>query len=138
MVPFEKATASMTDRAEHWGIYQIIGWHPFYGDKVVLYIGRAFDQSFSQRLTNHWKTFDLKWHKDRAPLFAQCTRSQTWIGRQRPWTASALDELEAYLIFNLAPALNSAGIRTRKAKREFNITTSGRVRPFGWPDWIAD
>ena len=44
-----------TDFSEntHYGIYQLYGDHPVYGENALLYIGKAQDQTYSARLKNH-------------------------------------------------------------------------------------
>jgi hypothetical protein len=44
-----------TDR--DFGIYQVYGQHPIYGDNVLLYIGKVKDEHFSARLYGH-RDFD--------------------------------------------------------------------------------
>src|SRR5208282_837811 len=40
----------MLKNHEDKGIYQIYGDHPIYGTNVLLYIGRAIDQKFGERI----------------------------------------------------------------------------------------
>jgi hypothetical protein len=40
--------------SEDYGIYQIYGDHPVYGENLLLYIGKAQDQTYSMRLTQHF------------------------------------------------------------------------------------
>src|SRR3989338_3983394 len=43
-----------------YGLYQIYGRHILYGRDVLLYVGQAVDQTFSQRFRQH----DKDWLKD--------------------------------------------------------------------------
>ena len=38
-----------------YGLYQIYGHHPAYGQDVLLYIGKAQDQNFGVRLDRRWE-----------------------------------------------------------------------------------
>ena len=38
---------------EDYGIYQVYGDHPVYGENTLLYIGKAKDQKYSERLKQH-------------------------------------------------------------------------------------
>jgi hypothetical protein len=44
--------ASLCGKSDY-GVYQVYGAHPVYGNDVLLYIGLADDQTFSQRLSQH-------------------------------------------------------------------------------------
>jgi len=39
--------------AMDFGVYQLYGCHPVYGSNVLLYIGKAQDQTFSKRISQH-------------------------------------------------------------------------------------
>ncbi len=41
------------DVVEDYGLYQVYGRHVVFGADALLYIGRATEQTFAQRLTNH-------------------------------------------------------------------------------------
>ena len=38
---------------EDYGIYQVTGYHPVFGDDSLLYIGKAQDQTFGERFEQH-------------------------------------------------------------------------------------
>ena len=38
---------------KHYGIYQVYGDHPVYGENALLYIGKAREQTYSARLSQH-------------------------------------------------------------------------------------
>ena len=39
-----------------YGVYQVYGGHPFYGNSALLYVGRGADQEFGKRIPQerHW------------------------------------------------------------------------------------
>ena len=41
----------LNDKCEDFGIYQVYGFHPIYGNDVLLYIGQATKQTFAKRLS---------------------------------------------------------------------------------------
>ena len=38
-----------------YGVYQVCGHHPAYGDETLLYIGKAQEQNFGTRLNERWE-----------------------------------------------------------------------------------
>ncbi len=102
----EQLTNSETAR----GVYQIYGSHPIYGRNVLLYIGKACDQTFRQRLIQH----DLHdWTSDPCNL-------EIYIGRllvdgskdltNEEW-ATLISVAEGLLIHAHCPAFNSVNIQ---------------------------
>ncbi len=91
----------------HYGVYQIYGYHPVYGDNTLLYIGKANHQKFSDRL------------KDRTEFYETVLRPKTLcIGmiyktddcNNNNWE-EIIDVSEKILIKAHAPAYNSQGIK---------------------------
>ena len=56
--PLEFPEINSLSNNKDYGVYQIYGLHPIYGDSVLLYIGKAVAQSFSTRLLQH------EWFRD--------------------------------------------------------------------------
>ena len=48
-----EAVSSLSNDKIDYGIYQIYGRHPVYGNEVLLYIGKASERTFSVRLGEH-------------------------------------------------------------------------------------
>jgi len=57
--PLDREAMSKADQAPtDFGVYQVYGSHPVYGLKTLLYIGKAQDQTFARRLSQHGWWFD--------------------------------------------------------------------------------
>ena len=91
-----------------YGVYQVYGSHPVYGSDVLLYIGKASEQTFSTRLRQEY------WH------YNQDARNiRYYVGRlageRTPNDADwghQIDVVETLLIHSHWPAANSRNIQT--------------------------
>lgn len=98
--------SKLNDDAKDYGIYQIYGFHPVYGNNVLLYIGKANQQTFAKRLSQEIWEFN-----------SDFKNIQIYVGRlfakQQPsedeWS-SLINIAEKMLIFAHAPAMNSSNI----------------------------
>ncbi|MGI9256747.1 MAG: hypothetical protein ACR2PY_07415 [Salinispira sp.] len=90
------------DQGYDYGIYQMYGDHPVYGDDVLLYIGKARDQQFKNR---------LKQHRQDSNNITRYTRihvgrlAEVDAGTYEAW-GDAIDDIEGLLIESHRPALN--------------------------------
>jgi len=99
----------LRDEQIDYGIYQIYGSHPVYGSDVLLYIGKAQDQTFGQRLLQ--ESWSL-WNRDSA-------RIQIYIGRlsgsatpeSADWSAQ-ISLVEKLLIYAHGPAANTSNLNS--------------------------
>lgn len=100
-----------------YGIYQIYGSHPVYGNDVLLYIGKAVQQTFSTRINQekHWQ-----YNKDTKNI-------KIYFGRLIGNKPSNIDEwndmigkAEEILINYHIPAHNSSNINTVKQEKLAN------------------
>lgn len=56
LLSYEEITNTLRDEYCDFGVYQIYGAHPIYGSDVLLYIGKADQQTFGIRLSQEgWK-----------------------------------------------------------------------------------
>lgn len=129
--PLQLACAIETcgDEAIDYGVYQIYGIHPTIVPECLLYIGKAQEVTFSDRLRQH----NEEWISDEsAPVRVHLGRL---IGGRTP-----LDEIwseririaERILIYAHSPPYNSSGIRDPKhpgAYHIFNWGSYGRLMP---------
>ncbi len=100
---------SLNDDCKDFGIYQVYGCHPIYGNDVLLYIGQAAKQTFSKRLSQEAWEFNVD-HK----------HIQFYVGRlfseHQPSSEEIWDKMidisERMLIFAHEPARNSSNILT--------------------------
>ena len=96
----------LNNEAIDFGIYQIYGFHPVYGDNVLLYIGQANFQTFAKRISQE------NWESN-----ADSQNIQIYVGRlfakEQPsfkkWE-ELINKAEKMLIYAHSPAMNSSNI----------------------------
>jgi len=98
--------ATLNDESSDYGIYQVYGTHPVYGTDVLLYIGKASQQTFAKRLSQEgWEynedAKNIKFYVGR--LFGEKQVSD------EEWD-NMIDIAERMLIFAHSPAKNSSNI----------------------------
>lgn len=93
-----------------YGVYQIYGPHILHRDGTLLYIGKASDQTFSERLKQHkacllkddnWSK--IKIHLGRLENSPEYTKRDNWGSWYRD-----VDIAEAMLIYKYSPNYNSS------------------------------
>ena len=105
----ELESAYEADGVSDFGIYQVYGAHPVYGNHVLLYIGRSRCQTFGGRFLRH-----EKW-----PLNQDSKNFKVYFGRlasdhevtNSDWD-NMIDIAEKLLIFAHQPACNSSNINS--------------------------
>lgn len=109
-IPFASSTAF--NRVWDFGLYQIYGGHNSYGKDSLLYIGKARDNTFSQRLLN-----DKRLHSDfnettiypeyiRLGWIVKSNKDLKPIYEEEKWS-EYIDIAENLLISSHCPAMNS-------------------------------
>jgi hypothetical protein len=111
-----------------YGVYQIYGTHPVYGPGVLLYIGKAAEQTFRERILQEswWDNVDTD-------------RIEVYLGRlykpksertpnDEEWS-SRIGLAELLLILQHAPAYNAQGVSTFSEKHESELQN---VRVINW------
>jgi hypothetical protein len=101
-----------------FGIYQIYGSHPLYGNDVLIYIGKAQAQTFYTRIKQEG------WENTNDP-----NTIKVYIGRligkksvsESEWDTQ-INLAEKLLIFSHAPALNSSNLNSLPEKELVEIT----------------
>lgn len=95
--------ASLTGPADY-GVYQIYGGHSVYGSSALLYIGRAVDQHFGERIPQEEKWLDNR----------DAGRVEVYVGRlsgsqtpNDPTWSQHIRLAERLLIFAHSPPMNS-------------------------------
>ncbi len=79
--PFVKESIEKLNNPWDYGIYQIYGTHPIFGSDSLLYMGKAEENSFAERIPAH-----LEW------VEWESTPVQVYIGRlggQKIWQRKA-------------------------------------------------
>lgn len=102
---------SLNNESSDYGIYQIYGTHPIYGSDVLVYIGKASNQTFATRLKQH------KWVQNTA----NPNELKYYIGRVSGEKTPKFQKWEDYinlseqlLIYAHAPAFNSQNLNSIK------------------------
>lgn len=98
--------SKISDEATDYGIYQIYGNHPIYGNKVLLYIGKAAKQTFGKRISQE------KWGNTNNYELVQ-----VYVGRlagsftpaEDIWSRE-IDLAEKLLIYAHKPAYNAMSV----------------------------
>lgn len=54
-IPFDFNIIKEKQSSDDFGLYQIYGHHPVYGEDTLLYIGKAQEQRFGTRLNERWE-----------------------------------------------------------------------------------
>ena len=107
--PLTLQEAYEKDGESDYGIYQCYGDHPVYGLDVLFYIGKAQDQTFGARLSNHDHNFRNWDQKIEIYLGRIYTEKKTQLS-DTEW-GSLIDRAEKLLIPACWPALNCQGIK---------------------------
>jgi len=104
--------SKLNNESRDYGIYQIYGYHPVYGDNVLLYIGQANDQTFARRISQEGWEYNVDYRN-----------IEIYIGRifnidnddalneDGVW-GRAIEDAEKMLIYSHSPAMNSSNILT--------------------------
>jgi len=104
------------DGPTDYGIYQIYGCHFVYGVDTLLYIGKANQQTFAQRLKQ-----ETRWgyHQDPKRVSVYVGRFSGWDGTpsMKSWEGQ-IDLVEKLLIIAHMPAYNAQKELSAKADKE--------------------
>ena len=116
---YKLSNAKLNDDKIDYGLYQIYGYHPVYGNNVLLYIGKTNKQTFAKRIS------DEGWEYN--PDFKNI---QIYVGRlfykkspsEKEWL-NQINQAEKMLIYSHEPARNSSNIlnitKDKKFLKEF-------------------
>lgn|SRR5690625_3389368 len=96
---------ALNNHETDYGIYQIYGNHFVYGENVLLYIGKANEQTFYTRITQHSYWLENHFFIYVGRLIGKTTPSYELWGNK-------LDAVEQLLINIHAPAYNTANINS--------------------------
>ncbi|WP_457592529.1 hypothetical protein [Hydrogenimonas sp.] len=90
-----------------YGIYQVYGYHPIYGNDVLLYIGKAQHQTFSKRLAQEGWEYNTDYKNIKFYIGRFFDKEQV---SDEEWDKQ-IDLAEKMLIFAHEPARNSSNIK---------------------------
>lgn len=108
----------LNDEYESYGIYQIYGHHPVYGADVLLYIGKAEQQTFAKRIKQ--ESWEYNGDSENIKIYVGKLFDKTQPS-EIEWDR-LITLAEKLLIFTHSPAMNSSNIknltRNKKVKKE--------------------
>jgi hypothetical protein len=99
-----------TDR--DFGIYQVYGDHPVYGDDTLLYIGKAAVQTFTKRMKQHYDMdrWPVQLKRIHFGYFCELDDLSPKNGEDAISWEDAISIVESMLIKSHVPAFNGAGV----------------------------
>ena len=89
---------------EDYGLYQIYGAHISFKEKILLYIGQAKDQTFSNRFYQHYK--EWMYGEDGLEIYLGRIETDPNDKKFKRWGRN-VDIAEAMLIYKYTPNYNS-------------------------------
>jgi len=98
----------LKDESEAYGVYQIYGTHPIYGSDVLLYIGKAIEQTFAKRIKQEEWEYNSDSKNIKIYVGKLFDKKQPKIETWNKYISHA----EKLLIYTHAPAYNSSNINT--------------------------
>ena len=111
------------------GVYQIYGFHPLYGNDVLLYIGRTKNENgFSSRLKNRWEILNGQDSENvRIYLGVPFSDEKTL---QRDEKEKMIEKAEVLMINSLKPAFNSSNVKNvgKNLLQEYIVENYGQYR----------
>jgi hypothetical protein len=106
------------NRDEDYGIYQITGHHPIFGNNSLLYIGKAEDQTFGKRIEQHKNWLQKEW--DVTIYIGRTTNIENDI-----WN-TIINDVEPLLIYFHSPPYNSQHVsEAPNPKTKLRIINTG-------------
>jgi hypothetical protein len=98
----------LDDESCDYGVYQIYGMHPVYGAEVLLYIGKAQDQTFAKKLGEERAYWEAE--GDFQPMSLCVGRLAGAVTpSQEDWRAQ-IDQAARLLVYAHAPVFNGRGL----------------------------
>jgi hypothetical protein len=93
-----------------YGVYQICGPHILSGNNALLYVGKAADQTFSQRFRQHKKDLLLDEDYSKIKIYLGKLKDRPQYTKENNWGIwyRDVDIVEATLIYKYSPHYNSA------------------------------
>lgn len=109
---YELKNAKLNNDSIDYGVYQIYGFHPLYGQNVLLYIGKAQDQTFAKRISQEAWDYNLDYRNVQIYVgrFYNMSNSDPF-NQDGAWN-NIISHAEKLLIYAHGPAANSSNIQT--------------------------
>lgn len=111
--PYSHAEARQLDSSSDFGLYQYYGDHHVYGNSALLYIGKAQDQTFARRISQHnWEI----WASSNIAIYIGKVHSDESLELDEWWRQINL--AERILIQSHSPSFNSSNLNSINHKGE--------------------
>ncbi len=129
---------------EEKGLYQIYGYHPLYGNDVLLYIGKTANQTFSKRLKDRYEVeYSSDIYNTKIYLGVIISDNKNLKDNEK---IMHIGKAEALLINALKPAYNSFNVKSvnkELAQENFIVYNEGNYRSiypilsseYFWKNW---
>lgn len=98
-----------------YGIYQVYGNHRIYGENVLLYVGKAKDQTFGVRIPQHEDWFGFEENQQSFFIGKIGADKNTTL---HDWSEQ-IDYAETRIIGHCQPGWNSSGLKSFKMNFSF-------------------
>jgi hypothetical protein len=98
--------AKLNNKNRDFGLYQIYGFHPIYGDNVLLYIGKATKQTFAKRISQEAWEHNQDFKNIRIYVGRLLINENISFGSFK----ALIDRAEKMLIYSHSSAMNSSNI----------------------------
>lgn len=120
--PFSVDEALKQDKGLDYGLYQIYGTHTIFGANSLLYIGKAQDQKFANRLSQHqsWMTNEM----DDLKIYLGRIGSTVRLPDTK-WS-EYIDCAERLLIYYCSPPYNSSNLNNYGNHRNKLVLNFGK------------
>ncbi|MBL0381331.1 MAG: hypothetical protein JKP90_17180 [Desulfofustis sp. PB-SRB1] len=118
---------NLKNLSEDRGLYQIYGQHSLYGHSVLIYIGKAEDQTFSKRITQEDWSY---WHDDSKNIEIYVGRVADKISVESEEIKRRISISEKLLIFAHCPVYNTSNSKGvyRDVEKEYHVLNWGKKR----------
>lgn len=114
--PVEDVVARM-HRAADYGVYQLYGTHSVQGADTLLYVGKAQERPFGQRLSEHQSAW-IEWEASGVTAYLGRLGGMTAMTEDRwPEWNDKIARAERLLIYFCSPPYNSSGEKTFSSMR---------------------
>ena len=101
----------LKDSNSDYGVYQIYGSHPVYGSDILVYIGKASQQTFGLRLSQElWNLHNQD--SSRVAVYVGRLSTYNVTPSSEVWTQE-ISLVERLLIYSHWPAGNSSGLHVK-------------------------
>ena len=109
--PFSLDQLAQFNRSQDYGLYQIYGTHNIFGPNSLLYLGKAEEQSFADRIPAHIEWIEWEPSSNEIYFGRLCSTEPMTEARDTEWCTD-IDVAERLLIYFSSPPYNSKNIHS--------------------------